>query len=116
MEIAGLVGLLIIIGASVVGAVIILLLSSLLPWVMVARCTFLYHYFPCVPFLIAALALCIQRWSREDEPTAGFAAILLVAGAAVLFVWFYPSLSGLPVGRVWAAAQKWLSSWGFYIL
>lgn len=103
-------------GSRAGAAVIILLLSSLLPWVMVARCTFLYHYFPCVPFLIAALALCIQRWSREDEPTAGFAAILLVAGAAVLFVWFYPSLSGLPVGRVWAAAQKWLSSWGFYIL
>ena len=97
-------------------AVIILLLSSLLPWVLVPRCTFLYHYFPCVPFLIAALALCLQRFARQDARAARRAAVLLAAAAAVLFLWFYPVLSGLPVGKAWAASMKWLASWGFYIL
>jgi dolichyl-phosphate-mannose--protein O-mannosyl transferase len=36
--------------------------------------------------------------------------------AAVLFVWFYPVLSGAAVSRAWAASLKWLPSWGFYIL
>ncbi len=96
--------------------VIVALLSSLLPWVMVTRCTFLYHYFPCVPFLITAAALELGHLAEKDARRAQKAGIAVLAAAAVLFVWFYPVLSGLPVGRVWAASMQWLKSWGFYIL
>ena len=36
--------------------------------------------------------------------------------AAVLFVWFFPVLSGLPVSAGWARSLHLLPSWGFYIL
>ena len=103
-------------GSRAGGMLIVLLLSALLPWMLVTRCTFLYHYFPCVPFLIAALALCLAQWEQTQPVKARRAGAVLLAAAAVLFVWFYPVLSGLPVGRAWAASLKWLKSWGFYIL
>lgn len=103
-------------GSPAGAALIVLLLSSLLPWVLVTRCTFLYHYFPCVPFLIAALALVLSQWAEKRPRAARRTACGLLGAAAVLFVWFYPALSGLPVGRGWAASLLWLPSWGFYIL
>ncbi|MCI2046991.1 MAG: phospholipid carrier-dependent glycosyltransferase [Faecalibacterium sp.] len=103
-------------GSRASGVVIVALLSSLLPWVMVTRCTFLYHYFPCVPFLIAAAALELGHLAEKSPRRAKKAGMAVLAAAAVLFLWFYPVLSGLPVGRIWAASMQWLPSWGFYIL
>ena len=40
----------------------------------------------------------------------------MVALAAVLFVWFYPALAGVPVSEGWARSLLWMPSWGFYIL
>ena len=96
------------------GAVLVMFAAQVLPWVLVTRCTFLYHYFPGAMFGLAAIVLWLAR--MEDERSAKRLACGLVAAAAVLFVWFYPALSGLPVGRLWAASLKWLPSWGFYIL
>ncbi|MDO5327177.1 MAG: glycosyltransferase family 39 protein, partial [Clostridia bacterium] len=33
---------------------------QLLPWILVPRGTYIYHYFPCVPFLILAIVLCLD--------------------------------------------------------
>lgn len=91
-------------------------LSSLLPWVLVTRCTFLYHYFPCAPFLAAALALWLNHAEHRDAKKARMPAGGVLCAAAVLLVWFYPVLAGVPVGGAWAASLQWLPSWGFYIL
>ena len=96
--------------------VMVFFLSQLLPWVLVTRCTFLYHFFPCLAFLILALTLCLGELAQHSPPAAKRAGVGILAAAAVLFVWFYPVLSGLPVPAAWAASLKWLPSWGFYIL
>lgn len=97
-------------------ALCILFLAQLLPWVLVARCTFLYHYFPSVGFTLLALVLWVGRLQKRDAVLARRVGIGLLAVAAVLFLWFYPVLAGVPVPRAWAASLKWLPSWGFYIL
>lgn len=96
--------------------VMVFFLCQLLPWLLVTRCTFLYHFFPCLPFLIIGLALCLQQ-AEQTAPvlTRRVSAGILIAAAALL-VWFYPVLAGLPVSGAWAASLKWLPSWGFYIL
>lgn len=96
--------------------VMVFFLSQLLPWLLVTRCTFLYHFFPCLAFIILALALCLNDAARMRPAAAKRAAIGVLAAAAALFAWFYPVLSGLPVAGWWAASLKWLPSWGFYIL
>lgn len=99
------------------GFVIVVTLSSLLPWVLVSRCTFLYHFFPCVPMLVAAAAMMLSQWEDEGEPQkARRWGIGILIAALVLFIWFYPVLSGLPIPKWWAASMKWMPSWGFYSL
>ena len=95
-------------------AVLILYAAQLVPWVFVARCTFLYHYFPSSMFCLAAIAVVLA--DMKNQRAAKGLAVGLCAVSAVLFVWFYPVLSGLPVPTWWAASTLWLPSWGFYLL
>ena len=94
----------------------VLFLAQLLPWVLVTRCTFLYHYFPSLGFTLLALLLWLARLERRRPQLARGLAVAMVALAAVLFVWFYPALAGVPVSEGWARSLLWMPSWGFYIL
>ncbi len=116
---AGLVSILLLAWRQLTGrgsrrgaAVLILYAAQLVPWMFVARCTFLYHYFPSSMFCLAAIAVVLA--DMTDRKKARRIAIGLVAASLVLFVWFYPVLSGLPVPKLWAASTLWLPSWGFY--
>ena len=69
-------------------------LSTLLPWVTVTRCAFAYHYFPCTVFLALALGRLCGDYARK-HPEKGFPlAKCLAYGCAILFVIFYPAISG----------------------
>ncbi len=104
-------------GSPEAGFLIVMALSSLLPWVLVSRCTFLYHFFPCVPMLAAAAALTLSQWEEEGHSEkARTWSLGILAAALVLFVWFYPVLSGLPIPKWWASSMRLLPSWGFYSL
>lgn len=92
--------------------VLILYGTQLIPWMLVTRCTFLYHYFPSSMFCLAALALVLARMKHVDWAKK-IAAGLCVA-ALVLFVLYYPALSGLPIPAWWADALNVLPSFGFY--
>ena len=92
--------------------VLILYGTQLIPWMLVTRCTFLYHYFPSSMFCLAALALVLARMKHVDWAKK-IAAGLCVA-ALVLFVLYYPALSGLPIPAWWADALNALPSFGFY--
>lgn len=93
-------------------AVLILYGTQLIPWMLVTRCTFLYHYFPSSMFCLAALALVLARMRRRDWARRLCAG--LCAAAAVLFAVYYPALSGLPIPAWWADALEVLPSFGFY--
>ena len=99
-------------GSRAGAGVLILYGTQLIPWMLVARCTFLYHYFPSSMFCLAAVALTLggagnQRRARRIG--AG-----LAAASLLLFLWFYPVLSGLPVPEFWARSLQVLPSYGFY--
>ncbi len=93
-------------------AVLILYGTQLIPWMLVTRCTFLYHYFPSSMFCLAALALVLARMRHRDR--ARWLCAGLCAAAAVLFAVYYPALSGLPIPAWWADALEVLPSFGFY--
>ena len=93
-------------------AVLILYGTQLIPWMLVTRCTFLYHYFPSSMFCLAALALVLARMRHRDW--ARWLCAGLCAAAAVLFAVYYPALSGLPIPAWWADALEVLPSFGFY--
>lgn len=100
-------------GTPAAGCVLVLYGAQLVPWMMVSRCTFLYHYFPSSIFCLAAIALVLAQ--MKDRRLARRWGIGLCIAAAVFFVWFYPVLSGLPVPDLWADSLKILPSYGFYL-
>ena len=89
-------------------------LAQLLPWVLVTRLTFAYHYFPSEVFLL--LALC-NVWSRLRELAVPWWRRNMYAVTGVcagLFVAFYPVLTGLRTA-VWYTRTflRWFPSWPF---
>ncbi len=103
-------------GNFVSSALIVLFLSQFLPWLLVTRCTFLYHYFPSFLFTVVAIGLWAKDILEENEARAYTLASGLLTLVIFFFVWFYPVLSGLPVGELWAQTLKLLPSYGFYII
>jgi dolichyl-phosphate-mannose-protein mannosyltransferase len=89
-------------------------LAQLVPWMFVSRLTFAYHYFPSTVFLLLGLChvfntlrLKNPRWKR---PVYCYTALCLV-----LFVAFYPVLTGIPVYRWYTGAfLRWIPGmWPF---
>lgn len=87
--------------------------AQYLPWSLISRDTFMYHYFPSVPFIVLMIVYSLtalkSRLSRKD-----FLLILVVYGLAtfVLFIVFYPVLSGQPVDSAYVAKYlRWFDSW-----
>ncbi|MBO4330800.1 MAG: phospholipid carrier-dependent glycosyltransferase [Oscillospiraceae bacterium] len=89
-------------------------LSQLLPWVVISRCAFIYHYFPCTVFLAAAMCyvMCdIHRRSRKLFLPVAAAATGLCAG---LFALFYPVLTGTVCSARLSALWRWFGGmWPF---
>ena len=89
-------------------------LSAYLPWVLVSRLTFIYHYFASVPFIIIATAQLLRYLERRKKKAAYAIGILLGVAAVALFVLFYPLASGAVVPRAWCDAAAWFDRWLWY--
>ena len=105
--------------------------GQLMPWILVPRGTYIYRYFPCVPFLILATVLCLdlladagiktvaasgdaEQKQKHVERGVLMLLIVLLLAAAVLFVLFFPYASGMPARRSWMDAVKWFDRWLWY--
>ncbi len=96
------------------GILIICFLAQYLPWMLVPRGTYIYHYFPSVPFIILCTLLCLDKMQEKWKKTALITGIVLLAAALVLFIAFFPYASGLPVSTAWLDAMKWFPGWIWY--
>lgn len=110
--------------ACVVGAIrrrshtalfaVIFYLSNLLPWVLVSRATFPYHYFPSMLFLCISIAWVFDRMIERNEKKGTRYVIAFTAASLALFVLFYPVLSGIQVPS-WYPQNllRWLPNWNY---
>ena len=87
--------------------------SQFLPWVLVPRSTFIYHYFASVPFIILCTVLALDFIRKRDAKAFKAASIALIAAALVLFIAFYPLESGMPVSRDYAQYLRWFKWYNF---
>ena len=85
-------------------------LAQLLPWVLVPRLTFAYHYFPCTVFLALALGRCFDVMVRNEKYGRLYVQGYMALSIAV-FALFFPVLAGLPVSR--GILRSWLPTWPF---
>ena len=78
------------------------ILANYLPWVLVPRCTFIYHFFATVPFILIATVYALQKLERRYHD-ANILKWAWVAFAILFFILLYPGISGLPVSPEWAS-------------
>lgn len=90
--------------------------SVYVPWMLVPRLTFIYHYFTAVPFIILAITWFAYWLVYEKNVSAKvvfFACCGYAMACAVLFAWFFPALSGLPTTYDYTKPLHWFKSWRF---
>ena len=75
--------------------------ANYLPWTLVPRCTFQYHYFPTIPFVLLCGVLMAQHLEEREEISPRVKWMWLTA-AGVLFLLLLPACSGIPVPRLYA--------------
>ena len=93
------------------GFILIFILSTFIPYMFIGRVMFMYHYFITLPFVMLGITSFI-KWitekTKKDIVYCGY--IILVI---IMFVIFYPIVSGLPVGDEYINVLKWFPSWYF---
>ena len=88
--------------------------AQYLPWVLVPRGTYIYHYFTSVPFIILSTMLCLEWISEKWEKAAKIALYVLLGLALILFIAFFPYASGIEVSQKWMDMMKWFPRWLWY--
>ncbi|MCL1829567.1 MAG: phospholipid carrier-dependent glycosyltransferase, partial [Oscillospiraceae bacterium] len=89
-------------------------LAQLVPWIFISRLTFEYHYFPSIAFLTLSLCYVFSSFDfqtkRGRQLVCGYTALCLI-----LFVLFYPVLSGVPTPtRYTSDYLRWIpKAWPF---
>jgi len=87
--------------------------AQYLPWVGITRLTWIYHFFPSVPFIVLILTWVIKR-IIDERPQWRWWAVGYAALVVALFGLFYPVLSGLPISMEWVQTYlQWLPRWHF---
>ena len=72
------------------------ILAGLLPWALVTRCVFLYHYFSTIPFMMLLTLLLLYYTEKKYPRTSRIKWVWLIA-AAIIFFLMLPAVSGIPV-------------------
>ncbi|TXK85568.1 glycosyltransferase family 39 protein [Paenibacillus sp. N3.4] len=88
--------------------------SQYLPWILVPRLTFIYHYFAMVPFLILILTYYIKCYLEEGPIHKKRWVYGYLIAVFALFVIFYPLLSGMMIPTMYSFFLRWLPGWNFF--
>ncbi len=87
------------------------IISQYIPWMLISRSAFIYHFFPMVPFMMLAIVYVIKRLvERGISKYYVYAYLSLVL---LMFVLFYPAVSGLVVPKAYINFLRWFPSWVF---
>jgi dolichyl-phosphate-mannose-protein mannosyltransferase len=99
--------------------ILIPFLLQWLPYALITRILFIYHFVANVPFMIFAVTYWLhlpfeKKWSSKKRGL--FFKCMVIAFlilTASLFFLFYPVISGYPVAYEYKESLRWLSGWTF---
>ena len=82
-----------------------------IPYMLISRITFLYHFYINVPILCLASAYYVSKyWNTKWGKIIG---IIYFSVVVILFGYFYAIISGAPAPVPWINNLKWLPGWSF---
>jgi len=82
------------------------LLAQYLPWVLVPRGTYIYHYFASIPFLILISSLCLSSGSDKWKKVSQMIGYAVLGLTAACFILLLPYATGLPAPTTWLDLGK----------
>ncbi|MCL2388650.1 MAG: phospholipid carrier-dependent glycosyltransferase, partial [Defluviitaleaceae bacterium] len=86
--------------------------ANFLPWVFITRLTFIYHYFPSVPFVVLLITMLFHHHIKR--PHRDYLCFAYAGVVLALFILFYPVLAGAPISFEFVQARlRWLPNWFF---
>lgn len=93
------------------GFIITFFFIQWIPYMLISRITFLYHFYINLPMLILASGYFINKyWSTKYGKIIS---IIYFSIVALLFGLFYAVISGTPASVSWINSLKWLPGWTF---
>ena len=93
-------------GDMTLAVLVIGFLAQYLPWMLVPRSMYIYHYFASVPFIIIATAWVLDRLPEKRKRLRYILMGAYLAVAAVMFVFYFPYASGILTSTKWLEAAK----------
>ncbi|MDR0287627.1 MAG: phospholipid carrier-dependent glycosyltransferase [Clostridiales bacterium] len=82
------------------------------PWILVTRVAFIYHYFSATPFLIIMIVYSIQQLMKKGV-IAKSVVFVYLAAVLLMFILYFPVISGLPFNHNYIQNLRIFSSWVF---
>lgn len=93
--------------------ILIAFAGQFLPWALVSRSTFLYHFFSALPFLILLIGYLFE-YLVEQKPQAIYGVYAYLGAVLLAFILFYPILSGISIDKSYIEHYLiWFKSWKF---
>ena len=87
-------------------------LSTLLPWVIVQRCVFAYHFYPTSFFMILSIGYMFDRLIRKDQRYRDASMYILVF-SLILFIIYLPVITGFMTTPGYIKLLEIFPSWYF---
>ena len=82
-----------------------------LPYVFIGRVMFMYHFYITLPFIMLAI-VAMFKWINEKIKDHSLM-IFYIGVVILLFIYFYPVISGQVESSSYIDSLKWFSSWIF---
>lgn len=90
---------------------LIFILCTWLPYLFIDRAMFMYHFYPTLPFIMLAIVSLVKAITNKIKNNSFY--IFYVAVVILMFILFYPIISGMITNSEYINSLKWLSSWIF---
>lgn len=90
--------------------IVIAFFALWLPYILISRALFIYHYYPAVLFVILSIVYCLNRIQRR------WITISYVVLAILVFTFFFPVISGIPVWEEYWDKMRHVMDWGIRII
>lgn len=91
--------------------IMIVFLCLYVPYIFIGRCMFLYHYFPVLPFAMLALTYMLKGITERTKNHWIIPVYLIIC--IILFIYFFPVVSGIPIPDSAINRKCWLPTWYF---
>ena len=92
--------------------IIVLILGTWLPYSLISREMYIYHYFLTSILMMLTIVFVVSK-IIESKAKYEFLIPLLLGVFLISFVFFYPVYSGMSVSEEYIQSTKWVSSWGY---